>query len=119
MSRHRTLARYVGVACAVVILAGACRRDVVEAPPADTAPIPAQLQLPWGVADSLGWPAMPADNPLTVEGIALGRKLFHEKALSDDWSMSCASCHVQANAFTDPLPFSVGTDGSIGTWTCP
>ncbi len=54
------------------------------------------------------------DTPLTVEGVQLGRKLFYEKALSDDFSLSCASCHRQQNAFTDPRPFSIGTDGSIG-----
>ncbi|MBK9597972.1 MAG: cytochrome-c peroxidase [Flavobacteriales bacterium] len=56
----------------------------------------------------------PADNPLTVEGIALGRKLFYEKALSDDYSMSCATCHQQEFAFTDPRVVSLGTDGTPG-----
>jgi len=58
---------------------------------------------------------MPMDNALTVEGIALGRRLFYEKALSDNYTQSCASCHKQENGFSDPLPFSVGTDGSVGT----
>ncbi|MBK9600195.1 MAG: hypothetical protein IPO60_18220 [Flavobacteriales bacterium] len=49
----------------------------------------------------------PADNTLTVEGIALGRKLSHEKALSDDYSMSCATCHQQEFAFTDPRVVSL------------
>jgi cytochrome c peroxidase len=45
---------------------------------------------------------IPADNPMTVEGIALGRKLFYEKRLSGDNTMSCATCHVQAPfSFTD------------------
>jgi cytochrome c peroxidase len=57
---------------------------------------------------------MPSDNPLTTEGIFLGRKLFYEKMLSNDMTMSCASCHKQENGFDDPRPFSQGTNGSFG-----
>lgn len=65
-------------------------------------------------------PAMviPADNPLTVEGIELGRKLFYEELLSGDGSMSCASCHAPAFAFSDNgLQFSTGIDGLEGDRT--
>ncbi len=66
-----------------------------------------------------GFPEMviPADNPMTVEGIALGRKLFYEKRLSDDNTMSCATCHAQQTfAFTDRgTRFSTGIDGITGT----
>jgi cytochrome c peroxidase len=51
------------------------------------------------------------DNPLTVEGVALGRRLFYEKRLSRNSTISCASCHQQARAFTDGQAFSVGFDG--------
>ncbi len=65
-----------------------------------------------------GFPQLviPADNPMTVEGIALGRKLFYEKRLSDDNSMACASCHVQSPfSFTDKgTRFSTGIDGFQG-----
>ncbi|MCU0320530.1 MAG: cytochrome-c peroxidase, partial [Flavobacteriales bacterium] len=64
--------------------------------------------------DSIGPPHIPGDNPLTIEGIALGRRLFHDPLLSDDQSISCASCHLQENGFADPRQFSVGTDGSLG-----
>ena len=39
------------------------------------------------------------DEPLTLEGIALGKKLFYENRLSKDGSISCASCHQQVAAF--------------------
>ncbi|MDW7691010.1 cytochrome c peroxidase [Flammeovirgaceae bacterium SG7u.111] len=58
---------------------------------------------------------IPADNPLTVEGIALGRMLFYETKLSGDNSQSCASCHKQENGFSDPNRFSEGIDGEDGT----
>lgn len=54
------------------------------------------------------------DNPLTVEGVALGRMLFYEKELSKDNSISCASCHLQEHAFTDPNTLSEGVDGTLG-----
>ncbi|MCB9765273.1 MAG: cytochrome-c peroxidase [Alphaproteobacteria bacterium] len=54
---------------------------------------------------------VPADNPLTVEGVALGRYLFYDPLLSGDDDFACASCHLQRYAFTDGLPRAVGTYG--------
>src|SRR5260221_5387354 len=51
------------------------------------------------------------DNPLTVEGVALGRYLFYEKRLSSSDDISCASYHQQSRAFTDGRAFSPGFDG--------
>ncbi|HEY4336254.1 MAG TPA: cytochrome c peroxidase [Puia sp.] len=52
------------------------------------------------------------DNPLTVEGIQLGRRLFYETKLSKNNALSCASCHQQSRAFTDGRRFSPGYDGT-------
>lgn len=49
-----------------------------------------------------GWPKPVYDfasNPLTEEGIQLGRKLFYDGILSKDGQFPCASCHMQAAAF--------------------
>jgi cytochrome c peroxidase len=54
---------------------------------------------------------MPADNPITDEGATLGRVLFYDTRLSANNTRSCASCHVQTNAFADPKPFSSGFQG--------
>jgi cytochrome c peroxidase len=60
-------------------------------------------------------PALPRDNPLTVEGIELGRRLFHDPLLSKDSRQSCASCHQAAAGFADGgKAFSVGADGKPG-----
>ena len=53
-------------------------------------------------------------NPLTVEGVKLGRMLFYEKMLSKDNSISCGSCHLQEKGFSDPDQFSEGVEGSLG-----
>lgn len=42
---------------------------------------------------------IPDNNPLTVEGIELGRKLYYDPILSNN-GQSCSNCHSQANAFT-------------------
>ena len=60
-------------------------------------------------------PALPLDNPLTEEGVSLGRRLFSEPMLSGNTSQSCASCHVHDKAFTDGSAVSVGAFGSAGT----
>ena len=57
-------------------------------------------------------PAQPADNLLTVEGVALGRQLFYETALSIDNTVACASCHRQELAFTDGRALAQGVGGA-------
>lgn len=70
------------------------------------------------VPKSLPRPALPADNPLTVEGVALGKKLFYDPILSIDSTISCGSCHHQAAAFSDNgNAFSIGIDGNVGKRT--
>lgn len=67
------------------------------------------------VPSNLPAPILPQDNPLTYEGIALGKALFFEKMLSKDGTVSCGSCHNQSNAFTDTdKQFSEGIEGKIG-----
>lgn len=64
--------------------------------------------------NTLPVPNLPADNPLTVEKVELGRMLFYEKQLSKDGSMACATCHLQGDGFSDPDQFSIGVDGLPG-----
>jgi len=59
-------------------------------------------------------PGIPADNPMTEQGVKLGRMLFYETRLSGDNTMSCASCHRQEHAFSDTSRFSVGIHGLPG-----
>jgi len=57
---------------------------------------------------------IPEDNPMTVEGVELGRHLFWDTRLSGDNTQSCASCHLPENAFSDPEQFSIGITGAVG-----
>ncbi len=76
---------------------------------------PVSLDVPPLFEENILPPVIPDDNPLTVEGIALGKRLFFDPILSANNTQACASCHRPQNAFTDPNQFSVGIDGSIGT----
>ncbi|MFO0613800.1 MAG: cytochrome c peroxidase [Polyangiaceae bacterium] len=53
----------------------------------------------------------PADNPITDAGATLGRVLFYDPLLSQNETVSCASCHAQATAFSDTLALSDGFAG--------
>ncbi len=62
----------------------------------------------------LGLPAVPvpADNPLTPEKVALGRKLFFDRRLSLNATLSCAMCHIPEQGFTNnQLATAVGIEG--------
>lgn len=57
---------------------------------------------------------IPEDNPMTEDGVFLGRKLFYDPILSADSSQACASCHLPQFAFTDGKAVSTGIDGIAG-----
>lgn len=63
--------------------------------------------------DGFPLPSIPADNPLTREKIELGRHLFYDTALSANNTQSCASCHVQAQAFSDGRGTALGSTGQV------
>ena len=67
----------------------------------------------WQLAENMPLPAVPADNPISDVKVELGRLLFYDRRLSINQTTSCATCHVQALAFTDGRPRSVGATGEI------
>ncbi|MFN8284369.1 MAG: cytochrome c peroxidase [Chitinophagales bacterium] len=54
---------------------------------------------------------IPEDNPMTVEGVALGRLLFYDSLLSGNNKQSCGTCHQQRYSFSDGKKLAVGTFG--------
>lgn len=68
---------------------------------------PYELEIPYGFPTLLN---IPADNPMTVEGVALGEMLFHDPHLcgylgnAPDSLMCCATCHQRSHNF------DIGTD---------
>lgn len=87
-----------------------CSEPICETADCNPAATPYELEIP------PFFPPMdiPEDNPLTEEGIELGRMLFWEKSLSADYTMSCGSCHLPAASFADPNPYSTGITGAQG-----
>ncbi|MEM6733104.1 MAG: cytochrome-c peroxidase, partial [Myxococcota bacterium] len=55
----------------------------------------------------------PVDNPITDTGATLGRVLFYDTLLSDNETLSCASCHSAGSAFNDTAQFSTGFEGGL------
>ncbi len=78
-------------------------------------PAPYELEAPAQFAKLL----LPAGNPMTEEGVALGRRLFYDPILSTDSSLSCASCHLPERAFTDGQAISQGIAGRKGSRNAP
>lgn len=77
-------------------------------------PVPASIDIPVIFNTLLPTPSIPPDNPLTEEGIALGRKLFFDTALSADNTLACAGCHRPSQGFSDQQQFSIGITGEQG-----
>jgi cytochrome c peroxidase len=63
--------------------------------------------------------AAPAESPSTPEKVALGKALFHDKALSKDGSVSCATCHDLGNYGVDGKVLSAGAGGVAATRNTP
>jgi cytochrome c peroxidase len=55
----------------------------------------------------------PGNNPITDWGATLGRVLFYDNLLSINKTISCASCHKQANGFSDPAVLSKGFNNGL------
>lgn len=76
---------------------------------------------PLSIAAPLGLPPVPvpANNPVTAETVALGKRLYFEKALSVDKSISCASCHEPDQGFAYAQAVATGVQGKKGTRNAP
>ena len=77
-------------------------------------PTSSPLDIPPLFKQNILAPVIPFNNPQTVEGIALGKKLFFDPVLSADGTQACADCHAPESAFTDSDRFSEGIDGLLG-----
>ena len=65
----------------------------------------------WPLIQALPVPLTPDDNPMSDARVELGRHLFHDTRLSGNQTQSCATCHLQAFAFTDGRRVAEGSTG--------
>jgi cytochrome c peroxidase len=92
-------------------------RDLFQAaaPSVESAPLPPGTRpLTLDITRRFPQVALPKDNPLTHEGVALGETLFHDARLSVNNTQSCASCHDRGTAFSDTRRVSLGAQGQVG-----
>lgn len=62
---------------------------------------------------------VPEDNPVTKEKIELGKLLYFDKRISQDGTISCATCHDPQKGWTDQEQFSEGIHGQFGKRNSP
>lgn len=102
--------RNLHILIAIVLVLSACKKEQIE-----KADIVDEITIP------AGFPAIqfPADNAYTLQRWVLGKQLFFDPVLSNDSTISCASCHNPAKAFSDEVAFSKGVAGRLGTRNSP
>lgn len=99
----------------VIFFFKSCTREYVG--------IPIEKDEVYNLQTPAGFPEANFDvegNLMTINGIALGKKLFYEGKLSRNNAISCGFCHIQENAFTHHgHTVSHGIDGKIGIRNTP
>jgi cytochrome c peroxidase len=78
-----------------------------------------EAKLPLGLPSDLWEILVPPGNPVTPEKVALGRKLYFDKRLSRDGTISCATCHDPAKGWGDGKKVSEGIGGKKGARNAP
>lgn len=89
----------------VLLVIWRCKEDVVV-----------KMPTPYAFPEISNFSAMPPnpENPATVEGVALGKKLFFDPILSLDKTVSCGTCHKPELSFADNLTVTPGVNGAKG-----
>jgi cytochrome c peroxidase len=106
----------LGLLAAALVACQGGEKAVIE-PPARLTGF--QLTAPLGLELQSASFSVPKDNPLTEAKVKLGKRLYFEKMLSVDNTLSCASCHVPEKGFADPNQFSLGVKGKKGGRQAP
>jgi cytochrome c peroxidase len=87
------------IICASALFLTSCKKDEFKDPRFDNViydPTPYVLDYP----DRFPLLDIPEDNPMTEEGVTLGRRLYYDQVLHIDNDRSCSTCHQQEHAFT-------------------
>ncbi len=94
---------HTAVAAAAALLLGSLGAGCGSAP--EPAPVPPPS---FPAIARLEAMQIPADNPMTVAKVELGKQLYYDERLSGDGKRSCYSCHVEERGLTDGRPLAVG-----------
>lgn len=99
---------------AIFILLISCNNDYYEPVSYDNPQV--SLNIPFGFPELNN--SVKSNMP-TKYGVELGEKLFQDKRLSADNSISCSSCHIQGNAFADNHAQAIGIENRLGLRNVP
>ncbi len=103
----------ISIIVILTALGASCSKDAVVAGSTHPMPLVKPANFPALIYDE-------SSNVITEEGFALGKKIFYDTRLSADNSVSCGSCHQQANAFTHHgHDVSHGVFDRVGTRNSP
>lgn len=106
LSRRRLLFGFI-----VILLLSACGKNATG---------PSEPPFTQNLPSDFPAVPVPVDNPMSKAKVELGRHLFYDKRFSRDFSISCSTCHQQANAFSDPgQALSQGVGGQMTTRNAP
>ena len=94
----------------LIFLIFSCQKDIPVVEAFVYNPKYIDLKIPNGFPS----PYMSIENLTSEQGVKLGKKLFYDKILSGNNTMSCADCHSQSSSFANNSKFNVGIDGILG-----
>lgn len=114
----------IGIGVTLAVLGGALAFPALIGSPARSASAPdpvAADPVDYGTPPWMTEPIhpLPLRTTLDPRKVALGRKLFLDARLSEDRTISCASCHNLERGGVDHLPVSVGVGGQKGDRNAP
>ena len=101
---------FVFISLAILLCVISCRKDPLVKLGADKL-----MSIPEGFP-SINFPE---GNEFTQDRWELGKRLFFDPILSNTYSVSCASCHIPQNAFSDTIAFSIGENNLKGKQNAP
>ncbi len=124
--KQLSILSFFTISICLLLITNACKEDcpdetncngiTIDYTQLTYSPNPYEIEAPATLPNPNNPRYIPENNPLTVEGVALGRKLFYDPILSADSTLACAGCHNQSAAFTDNgKPVSVGVNKMAGT----
>src|SRR4029078_4713203 len=86
---------FAGLVAATVLSAAAADKDPLKVP-LGLKPVP-----------------VPADHPLTIEKVELGKQLYFDPRLSCDDTVSCASCHDPKKGWSNGTTFAMSVRNPV------
>jgi len=107
---------------ALLLLLGCTEDPEPTEAPADETPEETPEEPPRPLRELVGedvFEALPTDVELDGDKVLLGRALFHDRRLSGDESVSCATCHMLSHGGAEPRATSVGIRGRVGPINAP